>query len=632
MTKSMTSPTAMERVGLRKITGTQDKRPRHRSSSASPGGPPGTGSSPWSAGCCWSPRRSPRPAPRPGQHQHLRPRPGGPGRAGAELARRPAARRRDRAHPGAVPDQTFGNDPAMRQAAREVVTALKRLPGAAADIRSPFTTPGLASGRVRPCHVQRARATGTTTTRPSCPRSTPSPRVQARYPGLTVAEAGGASVDRATGDARQPGLPQAEVTSVPVTLVLLLLVFGALIAAGIPLLLAGTAVVSAISLLAIPSRWLPIGSTTSSVVLLVGMAVGIDYSLFYLRRVREERAAGRTTRDALRSPRAPRGGPSWCAGLTVMISHGRAVPHRDRRLLRGRDRHDHRGRRRGAGLADVPAGAAVAAGQGTDRARMPFLGRRQAPPGSPGCGAPSSPGWCAGRWPGRARRRGAAGPGHPAARRCTWKSRASTTARQRARGPHARRIGSAFPGGPAPAEVVVTGDNLTARGSASALTALQPRPRRPTGRSGSRSPRGFGGGHVLVVWVPLAGNGTDARPYSALTRCATRCCPRPSGKCRGSATRWAGRPPAATTSTPSSAHAPWCSLRARAGVRAADDDVPFGLHPRAVDRAQPALGRRRLRPDDLVFQHGHLQGRSASPPTAGSCRGCRCSCSCCCSG
>ena len=85
---------------------------------------------------------------------------------------------------------------------------------------------------------------------------------------------------------------QAEVTSVPVTLVLLLLVFGALIAAGIPLLLAGTAVVTAISLLAIPSRWLPIGSTTSAVVLLVGMAVGIDYSLFYLRREREERAAG----------------------------------------------------------------------------------------------------------------------------------------------------------------------------------------------------------------------------------------------------------------------------------------------------------------------------------------------------
>ena len=139
--------------------------------------------------------------------------------------------------------------------------------------------------------------------------------MQARYPGLTVAEAGDASLDRATGALVNQDFRQAEVTSVPVTLVLLLLVFGALIAAGIPLLLAGTAVISAISLLAIPSRLVPIGSTTSSIVLLVGMAVGIDYSLFYLRRVREERAGGRD--HAARRcgpPPAPRAGPSWRRG------------------------------------------------------------------------------------------------------------------------------------------------------------------------------------------------------------------------------------------------------------------------------------------------------------------------------
>jgi RND superfamily putative drug exporter len=79
---------------------------------------------------------------------------------------------------------------------------------------------------------------------------------------------------------------------VPITLILLIVVFGALIAAGIPLLLAATAVTTAISLLAIPGQWLPVGSSTSEVVLLIGMAVGIDYSLFYLRREREERARG----------------------------------------------------------------------------------------------------------------------------------------------------------------------------------------------------------------------------------------------------------------------------------------------------------------------------------------------------
>ena len=91
--------------------------------------------------------------------------------------------------------------------------------------------------------------------------------------------------------------------------------FGALIAAGIPLLLAATAVVTAISLTSVIGQWLPTGQSTSEVVLLIGMAVGIDYSLFYLRREREERAKGRSTaRGAADRGRAPRAGPSWSPG------------------------------------------------------------------------------------------------------------------------------------------------------------------------------------------------------------------------------------------------------------------------------------------------------------------------------
>ena len=95
------------------------------------------------------------------------------------------------------------------------------------------------------------------------------------------------------------------------TLVLLLVVFGALIAAGIPLLLAATAVVTAISLLAIPSQLAAGGQHHPSIVLLVGMAVGIDYSLFYLRREREERARAAAGRGAADRGGAPRAGPSW---------------------------------------------------------------------------------------------------------------------------------------------------------------------------------------------------------------------------------------------------------------------------------------------------------------------------------
>src|SRR6516164_5489609 len=184
---------------------------------------------------------------------------------------------------GRSPGQGYAHDPEIRQAVRQVVAALRAVPHSAASIRSPLTTPGLVSGRSAlvtfdvagdPGHDDQAVV----------PALTAVAAVAARHPGLRIEEAGGASLDRATSGITSHDFRKAEVTSIPVSLVLLLIVFGALIAAGIPLLLAGTAVISAISLLAIPSRWLPIGSTTSSIVLLVGMAVGIDYSLFYLRR------------------------------------------------------------------------------------------------------------------------------------------------------------------------------------------------------------------------------------------------------------------------------------------------------------------------------------------------------------
>ncbi len=145
-------------------------------------------------------------------------------------------------------------------------------------------------------------------------------RVQAAYPRLTVAEAGAASTDRAAGAVLGHDFTKAKDTSIPLTLILLLGVFGALIAAGIPVLLAGTGVVAAISLLAIPAQWLPVNSGTSEIVLVIGMAVGVDYSLFYLRREREERAAGHSRRAALRIAAATSGRAIVISGVTVMIS------------------------------------------------------------------------------------------------------------------------------------------------------------------------------------------------------------------------------------------------------------------------------------------------------------------------
>src|SRR5512146_459435 len=217
-----------------------------------------------------------------------------------------------------VAGHSYASDPQLRQATSEIVTALRQLPGSATSISSPLTASGMTSGRSAlvtfqiPVNADAHQAV--------VPDLNAVASVAARHPGLKIEEAGDASLDRAIGNITGQDFRKAEVTSIPVTLILLLLVFGALVAAGIPLLLAGTAVISAISLLAIPGHWLPVSGTTSSIVLLVGMAVGIDYSLFYLRRVREERAKGHTTRVALQTAARTSGRAILVSGLTVMIS------------------------------------------------------------------------------------------------------------------------------------------------------------------------------------------------------------------------------------------------------------------------------------------------------------------------
>ena len=96
--------------------------------------------------------------------------------------------------------------------------------------------------------------------------------------------------------------------------------FGSLVAAGVPLLLALSAVFATIGLLAIPSHLVPMDQNVSAVVLLVGLAVGVDYALFYLKREREERAAGKGHRAALEAAAATSGRSVLISGVTVMIA------------------------------------------------------------------------------------------------------------------------------------------------------------------------------------------------------------------------------------------------------------------------------------------------------------------------
>ncbi len=108
--------------------------------------------------------------------------------------------------------------------------------------------------------------------------------------------------------------------SLPVTLAILLIAFGALIAAAVPLVLALSAVAAAIGLSAAASQLVPAVDAVNSVILLIGMAVGVDYSLFYLRREREERAKGRGHVDAVEIAAATSGHAVVVSGIAVIIS------------------------------------------------------------------------------------------------------------------------------------------------------------------------------------------------------------------------------------------------------------------------------------------------------------------------
>jgi uncharacterized membrane protein YdfJ with MMPL/SSD domain len=137
---------------------------------------------------------------------------------------------------------------------------------------------------------------------------------------LYIGAFGTATAEKEIDESIGQDLERAGLLSIPVTIAVLIVAFGALVAAGIPLLLALTAVGATMGLLAIPSHFWPVDENTSAVVLLIGLAVGVDYAMFYLKREREERAAGRSESAALEAAAATSGRAVLVSGLTVMTA------------------------------------------------------------------------------------------------------------------------------------------------------------------------------------------------------------------------------------------------------------------------------------------------------------------------
>jgi RND superfamily putative drug exporter len=145
-------------------------------------------------------------------------------------------------------------------------------------------------------------------------------RVQAAHPGLHIAQAGGASADKLVDRELDGGLTRMGMLSIPVTLGILLVAFGAVVASLLPVILAIMSVAAAIGLMAAASRFAPAVDETTHVMLLVGLAVGVDYCLFYIRRERDERRRGADPHRALTIAAQTSGRSIWVSGLTVIIA------------------------------------------------------------------------------------------------------------------------------------------------------------------------------------------------------------------------------------------------------------------------------------------------------------------------
>jgi uncharacterized membrane protein YdfJ with MMPL/SSD domain len=359
---------------------------------------------------------------------------------------------------------------------------------------------------------------------------------QKAHPDLRIEQFGDASADKELGASLDDDFKRAEFLSLPITMIILIVAFGALVAAGVPLLLAITAVVGTLGLVGPISQIVPMESSANSVILLIGLAVGVDYSMFYLRRKMEERDAGRSSEAALEFAAATSGKAVLVSGLTVLIAMsgmflaGNAVftsfavgtmlvvavamigsvtvlpavlsklgdnVEKARVPLIGRLRHRNHGESRvWAWVIDRalarPVVSVIAAGGLLIVLALPALNMKTINPG-------------------------AAGLPHDLPIVQTYE-----------------RIQAALPGGPLPAIAVVEADDVTTPAVQKGIEELKATASGPTSTLVSPNK------HVAIVSIPLPGNGTDDRSDAALLQLRDHTIPTTIGRVAGTQTNVTG--------------------------------------------------------------------------------------------
>jgi uncharacterized membrane protein YdfJ with MMPL/SSD domain len=272
-------------------------------------------------------------------------------------------------------------DPQFRAAVQDVTGRLSRVPYVE-RIRSPLTGDSEVSADGHAALVNFVIAGDSTEAADRVDATLAAvAAAQAKHPALDIEQVGGASANKAINQVIGDDLKKAGELSLPVTLIILTITFGTLVAAGVPLLIGITAVLAALGLVALPSGVLPVDTNLPAVILMIGLAVGVDYSLFYLRREREERAAGRSERAALVAAAATSGRAVLISGVTVMVAMAGMLISGDKSFISFAE-----------GAILVVAIAMFASltvlpamlswlGDRVEKGRVPVLGRRRRPAG-----------------------------------------------------------------------------------------------------------------------------------------------------------------------------------------------------------------------------------------------------------
>src|SRR4051794_15032341 len=425
-------------------------------------------------------------------------------------------------------------DPQVRAAVAGVPRRLSALPQVK-SVRSPFVSrhAGQISRDGRSLVVQfDVRGKAETASDRIQPALDAVAAAQRAHPELRIEQFGDASAAKAFDKQLSSDFERSELLSLPITLAILIVAFGALVAAGLPLLLALTSVAATLGLTMIVSQFAPVDSSISSVILLIGMAVGVDYSLFYMRREREERAAGRSSREALDIAASTSGRAVLVSGVTVMTAMAGMY------LMGSKTFASF-----ATGTIIVVAVAMIGSvtvlpamlawlGDRVEKGRIPGLHREKA-------SESRFWGWIVDRVMRRPLVAGGLATALlvamalPAFGLHTGLPGATGLPQDMPIVKTYDRIQAAFPGGPMPASVVVSADDVT-RGPVagairdlSARAARDPQMGRPVNLTVSSSR------HTAVVAIPLAGAGTDAASNRALERLREVLIPQTVGRVSG---------------------------------------------------------------------------------------------------